>query len=61
MACMRRASQVVAYFSKKYDCNRFWLWEILDNHFNMRRGQAAMMDSQEVIAFQDLIEDFLDE
>ena len=56
---MRTASSIVSRMARKYQCNRNWLWEILDEYFNMRKGEAAVMDPSEVEAFKEIIEDLL--
>lgn len=61
MKVYQNACQVIARLSKKYDCNKAWLWELLDDNFNMRKGEAAMMDLADIEAFKDIIEELIDE
>ena len=57
---MHTAAQIVARMARKYDVRPVWLWEVLDVHFNMRKGEGCVMDPAEVEAFKDLIEELLD-
>ena len=58
---MKRACEIVSKLARKYDCNPAWLWDLLDNHFNMRKGEAAMLDCEDIEAFKEIIEEYLDE
>ena len=57
---MRSAASVVARMARKYDCNKTWIWELLDESFNMRKGEAAVMDQSEIEALKDIIEELID-
>lgn len=60
MKAYQSASQIISRLSKKYDCNKAWLWEVLDDYFNMRKGEAALMNLGEIEAFKDIIEELIE-
>ena len=60
MKVYQSAASVIARLAKKYDCNKAWLWDLLDEHFNMRRGEAALMNLGEIEALKEIIEDLID-
>lgn len=61
MKVYQKACNVISALSQKYHCNRVWLWELLDEHFNMRKGEACLMSLGEIEAFRDIIEELLEE
>lgn len=56
---MTRAYQVVYRLSKKYGCKTSWIWELIEENFNMRKGQGALLDPAEVIQLEEIIEELI--
>lgn len=51
------AAQVVARYSRKYKVNKVWLWDVLEEQFNIIKGLGCLMTYEERIEFEDYIRD----
>lgn len=49
------ATDFVTQMSKKYHAKRFWIWEILEDYFNMLKGHGWVMTIDERIKAEDII------
>ena len=44
---MKRASYCVAYLSRKYNANKIWIWETLEEMYNVIKGTNALLTDEE--------------
>ena len=42
------ASQVVSRLSKKYGVNKVWLWDLLEENYNIIKGVGCVMNLLEI-------------
>ena len=49
------AAQVVSRMSRKYGANKVWLWDLLEENFNMIKGLGCVMNLLEVQEFEYLV------
>lgn len=61
MAGMRKASQVVAYYAKRYNVDKGLLWSFMANLFGLKIGSREYIDTLDQAEFLTTLEDYLAE
>lgn len=54
------ASYIVNRLSKKYNANRIWLWDMLEEEFNIIKGTGGMMNILEIREFEYMVKNGLE-
>lgn len=49
------AAQVVARISRKYNANKVWLWDLLEEEYNIIRGTGCLMNLLEIGEFEYMV------
>lgn len=52
-----KASSFVSYMKKKYDVNAIWVWDLLEEEFNILKGIGAMLTEEEKNAIEEIIKE----
>lgn len=55
-----RASYIVDRMSKKYNANKIWLWDMLEEEFNIIKGTNGMMNLIEIREFEYMVKSGLE-
>ena len=55
-----QASYIVDRMSKKYNANKVWLWDMLEEEFNIIKGTNGMMNLIEVGEFEYMVKSGLE-
>jgi len=50
------AWQVVRELARKHGYNPAWVWDVLDDYFNMRRGEGCLMTREEAEELEHTLE-----
>lgn len=50
------AWQVVRDLARKHSYNPTWIWDVLDDYFNMRRGEGCLMTREEAEELERMLE-----
>ena len=50
------AWQVVRDLARKHGYNPAWIWDVLDDYFNMRRGEGCLMARDEAEELEQMLE-----
>ena len=43
----KRASYCVSYLSRKYNANKLWIWDTLEEMYNIIKGTNALLTEEE--------------
>ena len=55
-----KASVFVAYMKKKYNVNSVWVWDLLEEEFNILKGMSAILTEEEKNAIEEIIKKAFD-
>lgn len=50
-----KASNFVAYMKKKYNINSVWVWDLLEEEYNILKGIGAIISTEEKNAIEEII------
>ena len=56
-----KASYIVAKLSKKYNANKIWIWDIMEDQYNIIKGLGCVITSEQVKVIEEIIIDGLSE
>ena len=51
------ASQFVAYMKRKYNINPIWVWDLLEEEYNIIKGTGALLTQEEKKEIENIIKE----
>ena len=52
-----KASSFVAYMKKKYNINSVWVWDLLEEEYNIIKGIGCLLNKEEKEKFEKIIKE----
>ena len=56
-----KASDVVQRISKKYQANKVWIWDVLEEQYNIIKGTGSMITAEEAKVIEEIVKEGLEE
>lgn len=56
-----KASDIVQRISKKYQANRVWIWDVLEEQYNIIKGTGGVLTADEVKVLEEIVKESLEE